>query len=440
MITLKSKIIRNFTAGILSCVLVFSILVTLLVTSSYSEMIKDNPDTRPDQVATWFKKFNNDPAFTKKDMQDGLNNLAKNLEVDIYFKNQNGTISYPAYGRNRNTPLRKHQKIFSVYNINRNRRSGTLHVIYNADPEPVKKLQKDFSRAIVYSLSISLVIGIIISLILSENISEPIMIISDETINLKDGNYQIDNRISDIKEIETLQTNINYLSNNLKKQEEIRKQYAQDISHELRTPLTNLQLYIEAIKDGVIEPEENTMAVLLEDVNRLEGLIEGLKKTFDQNVEYLELNNEEFNVSDLSLSVVQSFMASAEYNNIKINTYIEEDILFYSDYDKYSQILQNLISNAIKAIGKNGEIDIYLNADKEEITLRISDNGVGIAEDKIERIFDRFYRIEDARNTKENGHGLGLSITKNFVDALGGNIDVDSKLGVGTTFTLTFMR
>lgn len=440
MITLKSKIIRNFTAGILSCVLVFSILVTLLVNSSYSELLKDNHDSRPDQVATWFKKFNNDPAFTKEDMQEGLNNLAKNLEVDIYFKNQNGSISYPAYGRNRNSPLRKDEKTFSVYNINRKRRSGTLHIIYNADPEPVKKLQKDFSRAIVYSLSISLLIGLVISLILSENISEPIMVISDETIDLKDGKYHMGTRISDIKEIETLQKNINYLSNNLKKQEEIRKQYAQDISHELRTPLTNLQLYIEAIKDGVIEAEEDTMAILLEDVNRLESLIEGLKKTFDQKVEYLELNKEEFNVSELSESIVQSFKASAEYNNIRLRSFIEEDILFYSDYDKYSQILQNLISNAIKAIGKNGEIDVYLNADKEEIRLRVADNGVGIAEDKIDRIFDRFYRIEDSRNTKDNGHGLGLSITKNFVDALGGYINVDSELGVGTTFILTFAR
>lgn len=440
MITLKSKIIRNFTAGILSCVLVFSILVTLLVTSSYIELIKENSDSRPDQVATWFKKFNNDPAFTKKDMQDGLDNLAKNLEVDIYFQNLNGTISYPAYGRNKNNPLRKDEKVFSVYNINRNKRSGTLHIIYNADPEPVRKLQRDFSRAIVYSLSISLLIGIIISIILSENISEPIMIISDETINLKDGNYKIDDRISDIKEIETLQTNINYLSNNLQKQEEIRKQYAQDISHELRTPLTNLQLYIEAIKDGVIEPDENTMSVLLEDVNRLEGLIEGLKKTFDQNVEHLELKKEDFNASELTESIVQSFRASAGYNNIKINTYIQEDINFYSDYDKYSQILQNLISNAIKAIGKDGEVDVYLNADNESITLRVADNGVGIAEDKIERIFDRFYRIEDSRNTKENGHGLGLSITKNFVDALDSKISVDSQLNVGTTFILTFIR
>lgn len=440
MITLKSKIIRNFTAGILACVLVFSILVTLFVTFNYQELIKKNLDSRPTQVSNWFKKVNNDPSYTKEDMQDGLENLARDLEVDIYFEEPNGTISYPAYGRSKENEYLREEKRFPVFNINRSRRSGTLHVVYNANFEPVKKMQRDFSRAIVYSLSISLLIGFIISLILSENISEPIMKISDETINLKDGNYDMDDRLTDIKEIETLQTNINYLSNNLKKQEEIRKQYAQDISHELRTPLTNLQLYIEAIKDGVVEPDENTMAVLLEDVNRLEGLIEGLKKTFDENVEYLELNKEDFNISELTESVVQSFMANADKKNIKINTFIQENIEFYSDGEKYSQILQNLISNAIKAIGQNGEIDVSLSADTNEINLKISDDGVGIAEDKIDRIFERFYRIEDARNTKENGHGLGLSITKNFVDALGGKIEVESEENVGTTFILTFTK
>ncbi|MBM0046925.1 sensor histidine kinase [Anaerococcus sp. DFU013_CI05] len=440
MITLKSKIIRNFTAGILACVLVFSILVTLFVTFNYQELIKKNLDSRPTQVSNWFKKVNNDPSYSKEDMQEGLENLARDLEVDIYFEEPDGAISYPAYGRNKINNYLREEKKFPVFNINRSRRSGTLHVIYNGNFEPVKKMQRDFSMAIVYSLSISLLIGFIISLILSENISEPIMKISDETINLKDGNYKTDDSLTDIKEIETLQTNINYLSNNLQKQEEIRKQYAQDISHELRTPLTNLQLYIEAIKDGVIDPDENTMTVLLEDVKRLEGLIEGLKKTFDEKVEYLEINKEDFNISELTDSIVQSFKANAEINNIDINTFIQEEINFYSDSDKYSQILQNLISNAIKAIGTDGEINVYLNADANEIVLRVTDDGVGIAEDKIDRIFERFYRIEDARNTKENGHGLGLSITKNFVDALGGKIEVDSKENVGTTFILTFIR
>ncbi|WP_311482443.1 ATP-binding protein, partial [uncultured Anaerococcus sp.] len=108
--------------------------------------------------------------------------------------------------------------------------------------------------------------------------------------------------------------------------------------------------------------------------------------------------------------------------------------------DKLSQIIQNLVSNAIKAIGKDGEIDIYLRESEKEITINVIDTGIGIKEDDIQRIFERFYRVDDSRNTKENGVGLGLAITKNFVEALSGKIKVKSKLGEGSDFAIIFEK
>jgi two-component sensor histidine kinase len=440
MITLKSKIIRNFTAGILACILVFSILVTLFVNFNYKGLLLDMKDERSIEVSYWFRVYNNDPNVSKEEMWEGIDNLAEDLEVKIVFEEPDGSISYSFDGREKYNPYPPKEDVFSFFNVDKTRRSGKLHVIYYTNPEPIHQLQKNFSTALVYSIGISLLIGIIISLILSDNISEPIMTMSDDTIKIKDGQYEIGDQYTDIKELETLQNNINYLSNNLKYQEEIRKQYAQDISHDLRTPITNLQLYIEAIKDGVIDADKDTMDILLSDVKRLEDLVEGLKKTFDDNVEYFKLNKETFNLSDLVKSVVNSFLINAENNNITLNSYIDEDIIVNSDKDKFNQILQNLLSNAIKAIGRNGNIDVYLKNDNKEITLRVVDDGVGIEEEKIPKIFERFYRIEDSRNTEENGNGLGLSITKNFTDALGGTINVNSKLNEGTDFTLTFMK
>lgn len=440
MITLKSKIIRNFTAGILACILVFSILVTLFVNFNYKELLLDMKDERSIEVSYWFRVYNNDPNVSKEEMWEGIDNLAEDLEVKIVFEEPDGSISYSFDGREKHNSYPPKEDVFSFFNVDKTRRSGKLHVIYYTNPEPIHQLQKNFSTALVYSIGISLLIGIIISLILSDNISEPIMTMSDDTIKIKDGQYEIGDQYTDIRELETLQNNINYLSNNLKYQEEIRKQYAQDISHDLRTPITNLQLYIEAIKDGVIDADKDTMDILLSDVKRLEDLVEGLKKTFDDNVEYFKLNKETFNLSDLVKSVVNSFLINAENNNITLNSYIDEDIIVNSDKDKFNQILQNLLSNAIKAIGRNGNIDVYLKNDNKEITLRVVDDGVGIEEEKIPKIFERFYRIEDSRNTEENGNGLGLSITKNFTDALGGTINVNSKLNEGTDFTLTFMK
>ena len=440
MTTLKSKIIRNFVAGILSCVLVFSILVTLFVTFNYREQLKNIPDYRPAEVSYWFKNYIRDPNVTIEEMWLNLDKLAKDLEVDITYKDSSGKISYQATGRNKNNTYPLKRTTQKLVNLDRNKRSGSLDVEYNANPEPIQKLQKDFSTAIIYSLIISLIIGVVISLILSENISKPILTMSDDTVKIKNGVYDIKNRKTDIVELETLQDNITYLSKNLKNQESIRKQYAQDISHELRTPITNLQLYIEAIRDGVIEPESTTMDILLEDVIRLEGLINGLKKTFDENVEYFEVQNQEFDLSLLIDRIAYTFMPSATKNRINIETHIDDQIIIFSDKDKFTQILQNLISNSIKAIGTDGNIDIFLSGDSKSFDIQVTDDGVGIAKDKLDIIFERFYRIEDARNTKENGHGLGLSITKTFVEALGGKIEVHSAINQGTTFTLTFKK
>ena len=119
---------------------------------------------------------------------------------------------------------------------------------------------------------------------------------------------------------------------------------------------------------------------------------------------------------------------------------IKDGVMIYSDKDKISQIIQNLISNAIKAIKEDGLIRISLYEDKNNIYIDIKDNGVGISDEKKEVIFERFYRIDDARNTKTNGHGLGLSITKNFVESLGGKIKLKSKLGKGSTFSVIFPK
>lgn len=294
----------------------------------------------------------------------------------------------------------------------------------------------NIKSSILIAVLISITIGIIIALILSTNITNPIKQISDATLKIKDGNYNINLKDSKIIELENLQNNIKYLSINLKNQKFLRKQYAQDISHELRTPITNLQLYIEAIKDGVIDADEQTLSSLLEEIHRLEGLVVNLNKSFNDNSEYLKINKKEFNLSEHINSLLDTVKPRLNKLDISLIEEIKDGIIINSDKDKISQIVQNLVSNAIKAIKDDGLIRVSLSEDKNKIYLVVKDNGVGISDEKKEAIFERFYRIDDARNTKLNGHGLGLSITKNFVESLGGKIKLKSKLGKGSTFSV----
>ncbi len=373
-------------------------------------------------------------------MKERLGKYSKALNIDIEILDKNNEPVMRFKGRNDNENPLTTTKSYDIINPNLNDYRGQLIITYDTGEMAANELLNNFRNSIIIAIVISLTIGIIIALVLSTNITNPIKQISDATLKIKDGDYDINLKESKIIELENLQNNIRYLSRNLKNQKYVRKQYAQDISHELRTPITNLQLYIEAIKDGVIDVDEQTLSSLLEETQRLEGLVVNLNKSFNDNSEYLKINKKEFDLSQHIKLILDTIKPRLTKLDISLIEEIKDGVMIYSDKDKISQIIQNLISNAIKAIKEDGLIRISLYEDKNNIYIDIKDNGVGISDEKKEVIFERFYRIDDARNTKTNGHGLGLSITKNFVESLGGKIKLKSKLGKGSTFSVIFPK
>lgn len=373
-------------------------------------------------------------------MKERLGKYSKALNIDIEILDKNNEPVMRFKGRNDNENPLTTTKSYDIINPNLNDYRGQLIITYDTGEMAANELLNNFRNSIIIAIVMSLTIGIIIALVLSTNITNPIKQISDATLKIKDGDYDINLKESKIIELENLQNNIRYLSRNLKNQKYVRKQYAQDISHELRTPITNLQLYIEAIKDGVIDVDEQTLSSLLEETQRLEGLVVNLNKSFNDNSEYLKINKKEFDLSQHIKLILDTIKPRLTKLDISLIEEIKDGVMIYSDKDKISQIIQNLISNAIKAIKEDGLIRVSLYEDKNNIYIDIKDNGVGISDEKKEVIFERFYRIDDARNTKTNGHGLGLSITKNFVESLGGKIKLKSKLGKGSTFSVIFSK
>lgn len=434
MTTLRNKIIRNFIAGIFACILVFSIAISYLINVYTKNFIDTTEDIRPSQIKKQFENLitDNDPYTIK----ERLGKISQNLNVDIEILNKNNEPIMRFKGRDDNKNDITASKSYDIFNPNVNDYMGQLIITYGTGEFAANELMTNIKSSILIAVLISFIIGIIIALILSTNITNPIKQISDATLKIKDGDYNINLKDSKIIELENLQNNIKYLSINLKNQKFVRKQYAQDISHELRTPITNLQLYIEAIKDGVIDADEQTLSSLLEEIHRLEGLVVNLNKSFNDNSEYLKINKKEFNLSEHINSLLDTVKPRLNKLDISLIEEIKDGIIINSDKDKISQIVQNLVSNAIKAIKDDGLIRVSLSEDKNNIYLVVKDNGVGISDEKKEAIFERFYRIDDARNTKLNGHGLGLSITKNFVESLGGKIKLKSKLGKGSTFSV----
>ena len=270
MTTLKNKIIKNFIAGILSCILVFSILITLLVTINYNDLFKAIDDKRPKEVVEQFTRLNNDSDISGESMWAYLTNMVKDQKVDLKYYDADNNLLKELEGRDKSDKSKILTKEYSFIDENNNSKAGKIEIYYNRDLTGVNEMKNNFTQAVIYAITISLAIGLVIAIILSTNISKPIISIDQSTVAIKEGNYDTIVEDTDIQEIESLRDNINYLSKNLKQQESIRKQYAQDISHELRTPLTNLKLYIEAMKDGVVEADPATLDILSKEIIRLD--------------------------------------------------------------------------------------------------------------------------------------------------------------------------
>lgn len=223
------------------------------------------------------------------------------------------------------------------------------------------------------------------------------------------------------------------------KLENMRKEFVANVSHELKTPITSIQGFVETLKmtDNLDEDTKNRFLTIIEnETTRLTRLIDDIlllstiENKTKKKVEKVDL----FEVFEEVNEVINYI---AKKKNIKVKYDFENkdiDLWEYSGYIR--QILLNIISNAVKYTGENGKVSVKQYIKSERVFIEVKDNGIGIPQEDIDRIFERFYRVDKARSRSVGGTGLGLAITKHMVKALNGNIKVESELGVGSKFTI----
>ena len=223
------------------------------------------------------------------------------------------------------------------------------------------------------------------------------------------------------------------------KLENMRKEFVANVSHELKTPITSIQGFVETLKmtDNLDEDTKNRFLTIIEnETTRLTRLIDDIlllstiENKTKKKVEKVDL----FEVFEEVNEVINYI---AKKKNIKVKYDFKNkdiDLWEYSGYIR--QILLNIISNAVKYTGENGKVSVKQYIKSERVFIEVKDNGIGIPQEDIDRIFERFYRVDKARSRSVGGTGLGLAITKHMVKALNGNIKVESELGVGSKFTI----
>ena len=296
---------------------------------------------------------------------------------------------------------------------------------------------KDMKNLIIGISLLMIIVVIAVSVFLSQKISKPIIVVSKMTDFIKMGGY--DQKLeyeSSIVEIDNLINSINELSRELYKMENMRKNLTSDISHELRTPLPSIQTHLEAMIDGIWEPSKERLNSVNEEVIRLSHLVNQLKNLakFDSYEDKLNLKSE--NLTQLIKNIIYNNESYALDKNIRIK-YELEDVNANIDKEKISQVIINLISNAIRYTNLNGEILIKLYKKSDFIKIIVKDNGIGIPEESLDYIFERFYRVDKSRCRNTGGTGVGLTICKSIVDLHKGKIEVKSKLNEGSEFIIT---
>ncbi|MES9682176.1 PAS domain-containing sensor histidine kinase [Bacillus sp. AFS001701] len=229
----------------------------------------------------------------------------------------------------------------------------------------------------------------------------------------------------------------------LKKLEQVRKDFFANVSHELKTPITSIKGFTETLLDGAMENDElckNFLSIILTESDRMQTLIQDLLDLSKIEQQNFKLDLSEVSAKQVIEDVQQMLNQKAEEKNIDFKLYLNSPLVVYADALRLKQVIINLVDNAIHYTPAGGKVFITSSETNDHIVLRVNDTGVGIGKEEISRIFERFYRVDKARSRNSGGTGLGLAIVKHLVEAHKGKIEVESKLGHGTSFIVTLNK
>lgn len=292
------------------------------------------------------------------------------------------------------------------------------------------------NRLLIISISILIIIAFI-SITIATRISEPIQQLTSAMQKAAHGKLNEKVNIEGDDEISQLAKAYNFMNTKLSHIEKQRKEFVANVSHELKTPLSSIKLLSGSLlyqPNASIDIYNEFLKDIDSEVDRLNKIIESLLSMVDLDEQKLTLDYRLTYVNYLLERIVNSAKPLADDKNIKIVLNQLDKIQIYLDQDKIYQALTNIIYNAIKYTEDYGKVEVSLFRRGQYAVIKISDSGIGIPEESIPYIFERFYRVDSARSRQTGGSGLGLSISEQIISLHQGSIEIESTLNIGTTF------
>lgn len=285
---------------------------------------------------------------------------------------------------------------------------------------------------------LGLALSLAVSFLIARRILRPVEQIRRTALAMAGGDFARRITLQGNDELGDLAEAINNLAENLERAEILRKNLVADVAHELRTPLTTMRSYMEALRDGVIPPDERNLSAILEETLRLSRLVNDL-----QDLSLLEADRLTLNIRPVALDrILDQILATREADFRDKGLALDRSLpsavsLVRGDPDRLSQVLHNLLANAIQYTPAGGRVQVAMEVRKPFLVTSIVNTGVRLVAEDVDRIFERFFRVEKSRSRKGGGVGLGLTIARKLVEAQGGEISIHSgDEGVVVAFTV----
>lgn len=313
-------------------------------------------------------------------------------------------------------------------------------IVVNKEVEAVELGISTIFREVLMPLLISVAFAFALAFVLSRYIVRPVKDISIGATELSRGNLDWRVKPTTNDEIGELAASFNKMAEELKIQDGLRNTFIANVSHELRTPLASVQGFIQGMLDRAIEESDRDkyLEIVLAETKRMNMLISDLLSLAKIESGKFPMEYSEFDINELLRRCILMFEQRIEEKNLEVSLGIGENKLYvWADEDRISQVITNLVDNAVKFTLDGGKISVWTRLEGNKVHINISDTGVGIPAEDQPFIFERFFKVDKSHSKATPGTGIGLSIVKRIIAQHGEKISFESEEGKGTTFTFT---
>ena len=307
-----------------------------------------------------------------------------------------------------------------------------------------KHVEEAFRSASAVSLSFALLASLFAALAISayvtRRIAGPVVRLADAAVAVADGRYSVRVEAPGLgAEFATLTESFNSMAARLETVETTRRRLLADLAHEMRTPVSTIDAYLEGLEDGVVTVDADTVTMLRTQTTRLSRLAEDITAVSRAEEHQLDLHKQQVQAAALVAAAVDTFNDRYDERGVALSTDVAPGLpMLHVDPERIGQVLANLLDNALRHTPNGGTVTVTARATPGAVVLAVTDTGTGIPAEHLPHVFERFYRVDRARDRAHGGSGIGLAIAKAIVEAHGGTVVATSGgAGLGTTVTVT---